>query len=330
MANMLDPIDRRLFGEWQRGFPLVPRPFAEIGAALDVPEQEIMTRLTRASASGTVSRVGATLRPNTVGASTLAAVAATDLRVDEIAGQICAEPGINHSYLRENDWNIWFVATGPDRASVDATLARIRTATGLPVLDLPLIRPYNLDLGFALEGPVGTHDATGSADPTAIRDGDREILQALTQGMPIVARPFLALGNDLSRPENDLIGRIQVLCRAGVISRLGIILRHRALGWRSNAMVVWNLPREQVDQAGISLGSQPGVTLCYQRRPDPEHWPYNLFCMIHARSRDQALTTLTAAAAKSGLAGIPHRVLFSVRCFKQTGAMVLSPRETTA
>jgi hypothetical protein len=72
------------------------------------------------------------------------------------------------------------------------------------------------------------------------------------------------------------------------------------------------------------------VTLCYQRRPDRQHWPFNLYCMIHAKSRDQALTTLGRAATEAGLAEAPRRVLFSVRCFKQTGAMVLSGREAAA
>ena len=95
-------------------------------------------------------------------------------------------------------------------------------------------------------------------------------------------------------------------------------------------MVVWQVPSEDVDHAGVSLAAVPGVTLCYQRRTDPERWPYNLYCMIHARSRDEALTTLGRAAAEAGIANLPHRVLFSVRCFKQTGAMVVSEREAAA
>ena len=118
-------------------------------------------------------RVGATIRPNTAGASTLAAVAAPDWRVEEVAAIVGAEPGVNHSYLRENDWNIWFVATGPDRDHVAATLNRIEAATGLAVLDLPLVRPYHIDLGFALDGTRQGPGGTRRADPAALRPGDR-------------------------------------------------------------------------------------------------------------------------------------------------------------
>jgi DNA-binding Lrp family transcriptional regulator len=159
MALTLDALNLRLLGDWQRNFPLISNPFAEIGMALGCPEAEVLQRLTQLSAAGAVSRVGATIRPNTAGASTLAAVAAPILLVDEVAELIGAEPGVNHSYLRENDWNIWFVATGPDRAHVDAILNRIEMTTGLPVLDLRLVRPY--PRLFARRHPAGTRGHQG-------------------------------------------------------------------------------------------------------------------------------------------------------------------------
>jgi DNA-binding Lrp family transcriptional regulator len=330
MTITLDALDLRLLDEWQRDFPLVSSPFAEISKVLGCSEAEVLQRLTRLSDAGAVSRVGATIRPNTAGASTLAAVAAPVWQVDEMAGIISAEAGVNHSYLRENEWNIWFVATGPDRGHVGATLNRIAAATGLAVLDLPLVRPYHIDLGFALDGTRQGPAGTGPADPAALRSGDRSVLQALTRGLAVVPRPFATLARELGRAEAEVLERIRTLAAAGIISRIGVIVRHRALGWRSNAMVVWQVPEDDVGRAGVALAAAAGVTLCYQRRPDQLHWPFNLYCMIHARSRDEAMTTLGRAAAEAGIAGIPHRVLFSVRCFKQTGAMVVSGAEAAA
>jgi len=330
MTAPLDPLDQHLLDGWQRDFPLDPRPFATVGAALGIAEDAVLERLGRLSERGAISRLGATLRPNTAGASTLAAVAAPEWQIDAVAELIGNEPGVNHSYLRENDWNLWFVATGPDRAHVDATLARIAARTGLTVLDLPLVRPYHIDLGFALDGSAHGPGASAPADASALLPTDAEILQALTRGLALVPRPFAALARELGRPEAELVGRIRNLTEAGVISRLGIIVRHRALGWRSNAMVVWQVPEAEVDRAGQALAAQPGVTLCYQRRPDARHWPFNLYCMIHARGRDEALGKLGRAAEAVGLSDLPHQVLFSVRCFKQTGAMVLDRSEAAA
>ncbi len=317
-----DPLDTRLLDDWQRGLPVVPRPFARIGAALGLSETQVIARLERMRAVGRISRVGATCAPNTASASTLAALAAPPERVEEIAAIIGAEPGVNHSYLREHDINLWFVVTGPDRAHVDAALHRIERRSGLRVLDLPLLRPFNVDLGFALDGSGGAVPTPRPVRRAAMIAGDRRILQALTSGLPLCRHPFAAMAEALGRPETEVLARIEALEQAGIIGRLGVIVRHRALGWRANAMVVWDIAPERIGATGPTLAAHPGVTLCYERRPAGALWPYRLYSMIHARSRPEAMEVLSAATALPELHDVPHRVLFSLRCFKQTGALI--------
>jgi DNA-binding Lrp family transcriptional regulator len=317
-----DPLDRALLDRFQRDLPVVPHPFRAIGRALGLAEAEVIARLVRLSAIGAISRVGGTTRPNTVGASTLAAIAVPDDRIDEVAATVGAEEGVNHSYLRENRWNLWFVATGPDRAHVEGALARLRRRTGLAVLDLPLVRPFNVDLGFALDGG-SLPPPVREADPAALEPADRPILQALSDGLALVPRPYAALAAALGRDEAAVLARVRALLAAGLIGRLGVIVRHRALGWTANAMVVWQIPEAAIPAAGQRLVGVPGVTLCYQRRPAGAAWPYALYCMIHARTRPEALGILVRAEAAADLAGLPKAVLFSVRCFKQRGALVL-------
>jgi len=322
MTHRLDPTDRALLDGWQRGLPLEPRPFAAIGRALALSEADVLGRLARLSASGAVARVGGTVRPNTAAASTLAALRVPEARIEEVAGIVGGEPGVNHSYLREHDWNLWFVLTGPDRSSLDAALRRIALRSGLRVLDLPMVRPYTLDLGFPLDGPRAAMGLREAPDMAALRPGDDAILQAMTRGLPLEPRPFAAVARRLGRTEAELIARVGALAGAGILQRVGVIVRHRALGWTSNAMVVWKLPEEEIDAAGAALAAHPGVTLCYRRATVPGIWPYALFCMIHGRSRTETLAILDEASALPELAGAEHRALFSVRCFKQTGATV--------
>lgn len=318
-----DPLDLRLLSEFQRDLPLVPRPFAALAAALATDEEDVIARLRRMTAQGAVSRVGAALRPNAAGASTLAAVAAPDALLEAVAAEMCAEPGVNHVYQREDRFNLWIVATGPDRAHVDAALARIAARTGLAVLDLPLLRAHHIDLGFALTGAAGRHARPeASPTPAALEDADRRLLQALADGLPLIPRPFRALGMALGLGEAETLNRAALLAEAGVIARLGVIVRHRALGWRSNAMVAFRVAPDAIDAAGERLAAAPGVTLCYQRRTTPGVWEHGLFCMIHARSRDEAMTLLGAAVREAGLEGADRRILFSTRCFKQTGALI--------
>lgn len=332
MDDALDPFDRRLLDDWQRDFPLVPRPFAELAARLWTGERHVLERLAALKARALFTRVGATVAPNTVSASTLAAVAAPADRVQATAEAIGAQAGVNHSYLREDDWNLWFVVTGPDRAHVDATLARIAARTELRVLDLPLVRPFTLDLGFPLSGGAVPARRREPDPDLILAPEDRAILQGLTDGLDLVAEPYAALGTRLELSEAQVLARIARLCEAGVIARLGLILRHRALGWRANAMVVWQLDDAAAAAAGPRLAEQPGVTLCYQRRPAPDAWPYTLYAMIHARSRSDAMETLAHAQPAAGLDTAPRRILFSLHCYKQRGALIGAPapaREAT-
>lgn len=323
MQRFADPLDRALLDDWQRDFPVTARPFGVLAQALGTTEQDVITRLKAKRDAGQISRVGTTVAPNTISASTLAAVAAPDDRIDEVARIIGEEPGVNHSYLRENEWNLWFVVTGPDRAHVDAALSRIGKRSGLRVLDLRLVRPFNLDLGFSLRSPDdGPRLVAPPPDSSVLEAGDRALVQALLRGLPFVERPYQAVAQVLGRSETEIMARIRVLSGARVISRFGVIVRHRALGWRANAMVVWDLTHDAITSAGPVLAVQPGVTLCYERRPVEGVWPYRLYSMIHARSRSEALARLEAAAALPELADVPHLALFSSRCFKQTGALV--------
>lgn len=330
MSLTVDTIDRALLDNWQRDFPLVPRPFAAIAERMELGQKDVLSRLAELMAVGAVSRVGATCRPGTAGASTLAAVAAPEWRIDEIAALIGGEPGVNHSYLRENRWNIWFVVTGPDRTHVDATLDRIRARTKREVLDLPLVRAFNVDLGFSLDGAGHVPPAREHIDVDVLEPEDRPIMQALSTGLALVPRPFAELGRALGRTEAEVLARVKALAAAGILSRIGVIVRHRALGWRSNAMVVWEANEADLGRIGPALTAVRGVTLCYQRRPAPGVWPYTLYCMIHARSRNEAMAVLERASREVGLQDTPHRVLFSIRCFKQTGALVASTEGAAA
>jgi DNA-binding Lrp family transcriptional regulator len=113
--------------------------------------------------------------------------------------------------------------------------------------------------------------------------------------------------------------RITALCESGIITRLGVIVRHRDLGWASNAMVVWNVVLENIAAAGESLAALPGVTLCYQRKTE-DVWPYALYAMVHAKTRPEAQAVISKAATLPALHGVAHKVLFSTHCYKQTGA----------
>ena len=149
-SQSFDPLERRLLNDFQHGLPLVPRPFAAMAEHLGSSEEEVIELLRRLQEDGAVSRVGPVLRPNRVGVSTLAAMAVPPGRLEQTAKLVSAYGEVNHNYEREHRFNLWFVVTAPDRERLTAVLQDIGRRTGYPVLDLPMIEDYFINLGFDL------------------------------------------------------------------------------------------------------------------------------------------------------------------------------------
>ncbi len=154
----------------------------------------------------------------------------------------------------------------------------------------------------------------------ALSDADCRLLDALQDGIPLVPRPFAALGMAAGLSEADILVRLGRLSDEGVIRRFGVIVRHHELGYRANAMTVWDLPDDQVGDVGRRLAALGYVTLCYRRPRRLPHWPYNLFAMIHGRDRATVEGLVEQATVEAGLTGRPRAILFSRRRFKQRGA----------
>jgi DNA-binding Lrp family transcriptional regulator len=149
----LTHIERRLLNDFQHDFPLSLTPYADIAHELGVSEAEVLTTLARLQQQGAVSRVGAVLRPNTVGVSTLAAMAVPNAELETVAALVSAYPEVNHNYEREHRLNLWFVVTAPDSARLQQVLDEIISRSGYDVLPFPLLEDYHIDLGFDLKWP---------------------------------------------------------------------------------------------------------------------------------------------------------------------------------
>lgn len=321
------PAEMTLIDRWQRDFPLVERPFALVGRSLDLDENKAIETFHRLQDAGVISRIGAVVKPHTVGMSTLAAMQVPPERLDEVAAVVSREPLVNHNYQRTHAINLWFVIAGPHGDAIAQTIKRIKRHTGLGVLDLPLVTAYHLDLGFALtcerRQRRDTPSRTSGYRPDEL---DRTVLAAIENGLPIVGRPYRDVAENLGISEEEVIHRLQQLTAAGVVSRFGCVVRHRVLGYTANAMAVWDVPDAMVEGIALRFMRHPQVTLCYRRPRRLPAWPYNLFCMVHAKARRDAYAVIDDLnlIAESGLNR--QAVLFSERCFKQRGAVFSEPK----
>ena len=153
-----------------------------------------------------------------------------------------------------------------------------------------------------------------------LNETDTQLIAAIQDGLPVVSQPYAEIAGRLGLTQQAVISRLQELQDGGYIKRMGVVVRHRALGYRANAMVVWDVPDADIERIGKLLADENCVTLCYQRPRRLPDWPYNLFCMIHGRARDSVLRRLDRIIEVHGLHDIPRDVLFSTRSFKQCGA----------
>ncbi len=304
----------RLANAWQRGFPLAPRPFAEIGFKHGSSEEAVIGHFRSLKTRGVLDRIGPVFRPNVAGASTLAAMAVPEGDLERVAALVSGHEGVNHNYRREHRFNLWFVVTGPDERAVQWTLSCVEAASGLRALRLPLVEELHIDLGFDLE----TH-AAPRGEPTAIAplsEAERQLVRHFAPGLALVPRPYAELGLD----EEAAIATLGRWLAAGVVRRVGAVVRHRRLGYTANAMLVWDVPEAEVAALGRRAASDAAVTLCYRRARALPEWAYNLYCMVHGRERAHVLNEVNRLSAQHGLDAFPRAVLFSTRCFGQRAA----------
>ncbi len=309
-----------LLNPWQRGFPLVPQPYALLAKSIGCQAGELLARLAALQQQGALSRIGGVFAAQTGGAALLAAMVVPPERLDEVAALVSAHPGVNHNYEREDRYSLWFVMTACDEAELERSMAALERATGLPALRLTMVRPYRIDLGFDLRQRTAGAPVSEAPRrrPEPVAAADQPLAALVEAGLPLVERPYAAWAAELGCDEAEVIACLQRWLQAGTISRFGAVVRHHEFGFDANAMTVFDVPDERVDACGAALARADGVTLAYRRVRAPE-WRYNLYCMVHGRDREAVLAVIARLVESCGLADYPRRVLFSRRRFKQTG-----------
>jgi len=328
-------LDSRLLNDWQQRFPLEPRPYQALAQSLGCSgEDEVLARLRRLQAGGSIARIGGIWNPGAGGAALLCAMAVPPQRLDAVAALVSAHPGVNHNYEREHAYNLWFVLTGHDGEALEQALQELERRSGLHVLRLPMQRAYRINLGFDLQrsdrGACAAH-AEGACPVERAAEGvtrsravpvaraDMGLAALVEDGLPLLQRPYAAWAEALGWREDEVLARLAQWLAQGSLRRFGVVVRHHELGFAANAMCVFDVADQEVDERAALLARQPGVTLCYRRARGPG-WPYNLYCMLHGRERDEVLHWLACARANAGLENCSQAVLFSRRRFKQCGA----------
>lgn len=156
----------------------------------------------------------------------------------------------------------------------------------------------------------------------SLPDLDRRLIAATQGGLPLVPRPYEAIGAALGLSGDAVRERLAAMLASGLIRRIGAVPNHYKLGFTANGMSVWDVDDERVDALGAQVGALPGVSHCYRRPRRLPQWPYNLFAMLHGRSRAEVVDQAARIEALLGAACRGHDILYSTAILKKTGLRI--------
>jgi DNA-binding Lrp family transcriptional regulator len=118
-----------------------------------------------------------------------------------------------------------------------------------------------------------------------ISNSEKQIARRLQKDIFIVSRPFQDIANVTGTTEDNVLKITRNFMSLGWIRKFSAIIRHQKIGFTRNAMVVWAVPEERMDEVGKGMALMREITHCYERTPYFLE-KFNLFSMVHLKSID--------------------------------------------
>ena len=321
----MDDLDRQLLNRIQGDFPLVARPYEELGRPLGLSEDEVVERMRALKAGRIVRQVSAIFDTKSLGyKSSLVAMRVDPARITEAARIINEHPGVTHNYERNHQYNLWFTIAVPPTSDLEAVVQRIHEMAGAEVTRVMYtLRLFKIGVNLDMTGqrppdaistPEYREQDRVRAREFTVTEEDKAVIRELQEDLPIEARPFKTLAERIGLDEDGLFAVMHSLVERGFMRRMAAILYHRRAGFRANGMGVWAVPEDDVVEIGEQMASFANVSHCY-RRPTYPDWPYNVFTMVHGTSVEQCEEILSAISRTTGVT--EYISLYSTREYKK-------------
>lgn len=161
-----------------------------------------------------------------------------------------------------------------------------------------------------------------SGHPVAVDDVDLRLIAAAQTGLPLVPRPYHAIAEKIGIPAEEVMARLTRMQETGAVRRIGLVPNHYALGYRANGMSVWDVADDRVDELGEQIGRLVFVSHCYRRPRHLPQWPYNLFAMLHGKTREEVTAYAEEIRGLLGEACHASDILYSRGILKKTGLRI--------
>lgn len=151
---------------------------------------------------------------------------------------------------------------------------------------------------------------------------DHEIIKASQAGLPLQAKPYHAIAAQLGLPADEVMRRIRLMLNHGVMRRIAAVPNHYNIGIKANAMTVWDVADDCVNNLGLKVGQLDYVSHCYLRPRHLPDWPFNLFAMVHASDKQKINHMVKTIQLILGDKCRAHELLYSLRILKKTGMRI--------
>jgi DNA-binding Lrp family transcriptional regulator len=148
-TGSLDEVDKAILNEIQSHFPIVSRPYEEVGLRVGAPEAEVIRRVRKMYDAGVIRRIGANFTSRKLGyTSTLCAAMVPEEKLEQLVETVNRYPGVTHNYLRRHRFNVWFTLIAESQERLELILEEISRASGVEVLSLPAQEVFKIKVDF--------------------------------------------------------------------------------------------------------------------------------------------------------------------------------------
>ncbi len=318
----MDATDKKLLNLLQWEFPLTVKPFQILAEKVGTTEEDIITRIKRLKDSGVIRQINAIFDTRMLGyKSSLVAMQIDEDLIDEVAKKISEHQGVSHNYKRDHQFNLWFTLAVPPNGSLDGEVAKMARIEGVRrVRLLQTKKLFKIGVKLDVEHPDPENPAPNdvikkkNVERKSLTEDDIARIIELQKDLELVPRPFLNISKRLGITEKELLDVVREFEERGIMRRFAAILRHQKAGFVANGMVTWKVPEDRIEDVAKIAISFSQVSHCYQR-PVYEDWPYNLFTMVHARSKESCKRIAQEISKRTGMT--EYTILYSTKEYKK-------------
>ena len=290
--NNLDAIDKKMLNILQDDFPVVEKPFENIGRRLNISEENVINRIKLLiDEKDIIRQISPIFDTKKLGyKSSLIAFKVTEKDIDRVANIVNEHPGVSHNYKRDCEYNLWFTIAIPPGSDFENNCNKLVELSGVSdYLILPVLKEYKIGVKFDLENDNNYNEKfriLKKSDKKLIEDeelseNDINFIRVSQDKLILAPQPFKIIADKANISQKELFGLIKKFLENKKMRRFAAVLNHRQAGFLSNTMVAWNIDEENINECGRIISEFKAVSHCY-RRPIYPDWQYNLYSMIHS------------------------------------------------